>query len=360
VIAPLILLVSLRALASPDGPLPPLRYAAGAVVGLAALASTLLALRAAPVGYDDRAAGLERLAEEIDGHSVVFLGVDRFSAYYLRGTLMRAPAGYVPEDIDARPQKVWLQGEAADFDTLEPAKLDQFQYAITTDAAYQSTPPPNFEPIEESADYVLWKREGEGPRSRVLDEDGDPGATLDCNSAEGERLSKRDGTAVILDEPAVVRYDDWNLPPLVDDAAGGQERAFAAPGTASADLSLPAAGSYRVSLQYHSQVPLTVLYEGEPIAHLPPSLDGMYLSGAGRGAFWPAGSFDTNRSGTRTIAVRAAEPSGLQDALGAERRVWLGDVAVTPTTEPRAELMTDACDAYVDHFTLERRGKESR
>jgi hypothetical protein len=356
VIAPLVTLVGLRALASRDGPLPPLRYAAGLVVGVAVLGSTLLALRAAPVGFDERQAGLETLAEEADGHSVAFLGVDRFSGYYLRGTLMRAPAGYVPEDIDARPEKLWQQGLAADFDTLEPAKLDEFQYAITTDAAYQSTPPPNFEPVESSGDYTLWQRDGDGPRSRVLAEDGDPGAVLDCENAEDEHLSDRDGTAVVLDEPAAVPYQDWNRPPLAADQAGGQELGFAAPATATADLHLPAAGRYALSLQYHSQVPLTVLYEGEPIAKLPPSLDGMYLSGAGRGAFWPAGEFSSEESGEATITVRATKPTGLQDALGVERRVWLGDLAASPIAEPKAELMSDSCDEYVDHFTLERRG----
>jgi hypothetical protein len=357
VIAPLVLLVSLRALASPDGSLPPLRYAAGFVVGAAALGSTLLALRAAPVGFDERQAGLEALAEEVDGRPVAFLGVDRFSGYYLRGTLMRAPAGYVPEDIDARPEKTWQQGLAADFDTLEPAKLDEFQYAITTDAAYQSTPPPNFEPVEESGNYVLWERNGDGPRSRVLDEDGDPGAILDCDDADDEHLSDRDGTAVVLDEPAVVPYEDWNRPPLADDQAGGQELGFAAPGTATADLDLPAPGRYALSLQYHSQVPLTVLYEREPIAKLPPSLDGMYLSGAGRGAFWPAGEIEAEGSGEATITVRATEPSDLQDALGIERRAWLGDLAASPVAEPRAELMSDSCDEYLDHFALERKGE---
>jgi hypothetical protein len=360
VIAPLVLLVSLRALAAPDGPATGLRYAAGVLVGLAALGSTLLALRAAPVGFDDRQVDLERLADKIDGRSVVFLGVDRFSGYYLRGTLMRAPAGYVPQDIASRPEKAWQQGWAADFDNLEPAKLDKFDYAITTDAAYASTPPPNFVPVDRSGDYVLWKRDGDGPRSRVLREGGDPGAILDCQSAEGRRLSDRKGTAVVLQTPVVVDYTDWRRPPLVDDAAGGQELAFDAPGTALADLNLPAPGRYRVSLQYHSQVPLTVLYEGRPIAHLPPSLDGMYLSGAGRGAFWPAGGFSSSGAGTRTISVRAADPTGLQDALGVERRVWLGDLAASSTDEPRAELMKDACGDYVDHFTLERGKKGSR
>jgi hypothetical protein len=356
VISPLVLLVALRALASPDGPLPPLRYAAGALVGLAALGSTLLALRAAPVGFDDRQAGLEILAERIDGKSVVFLGVDRFSGYYLRGTLMRAPAGYVPEDISSRPEKTWQQGLAADFDNLEPAKLDQFDYAITTDAAYASTPPPNFEAVESSGDYTLWKRTGDGPRSRVLDEGGDPGAILSCSGGEGKRLSERDGTAVVLDDPLVADYTSWNQPKPAAPAAGGQERGFEAPGTASVDLNLEPSTDYRLSLQYQSQVPLTVLYDGEPVAHLPPSLDGMYLSGAGRGAFWPAGEITAGESGE--IEVRAAEPTGLQDALGVPRRVWLGDLAASPVADPKVELMSDACGKYVDHFTLERSGKK--
>ena len=45
-------------------------------------------------------------------------------------------------------------------------------------------------------------------------------------------------------------------------ASGGQERGFDAPGTASIELDLAAPGSYELSLQYHSQVPLEVLVSG--------------------------------------------------------------------------------------------------
>ncbi len=196
VIAPLVLLISLRALLAPSKDerretRDLVRYAFGTLVLIAALLSTLLALRSAPIGYDDRQAGLELLAERVDGEPVVFLGVDRFAGYYLRGTLARAPAGYVPEEIDARPQKTWQQGLAADFDTVEPAKLDKFDYAITTAAAYGSSPPENFEPIERAGDYVLWERRGETPRSRVLsDERGNPGALLRLRGRRGRALRR--------------------------------------------------------------------------------------------------------------------------------------------------------------------------
>jgi len=354
VIAPLALLVGLRPLLAPGTGDEPraatiARYVFGAIVLVAATASTLLALRAAPVGFDDRQAGLETLAERIEGETVVFLGVDRFSGHYLRETLMRAPAGYVPEEIDSRPEKVWQQGLAADFDTVEPAKLDRFKYAITTDAAFASTPPPNFEPVVSSGDYVLWERTGDTPRSRVLDDEGgDSGAILDCD----ELALRRPGTAVVLGLPAVARYNEWDLPPLAKPATGGQELAFAAPGEATVELTLPESGKHELSVQYHSQVPLEVLVDGEPVGELPPSLEGMYISGAGRGAFWPAGEFEG--SGSATVTVRAAEPTGLQDALGVERRVWLGDVAATPAADPRIGPIEDACGDYVDHFSLER------
>ena len=65
----------------------------GTLVFVAAALSTLLALRDAPIGFDERQLGLERLAERAEGKPVAFLGVDRFAGYYLRETLARAPAG---------------------------------------------------------------------------------------------------------------------------------------------------------------------------------------------------------------------------------------------------------------------------
>ena len=57
------------------------------------------------------------------------------------------------------------------------------------------------------------------------------------------------------------------------------------------------------------------------------------------------------------VTLRAGEPSGLQDALGVERRIWLGDLAATPALEPERAAIADACGLYVDHFTLDRRGE---
>jgi hypothetical protein len=368
VMAPLVMLVALRALLAPGGGgetrrVTLARYALGAGFVVAALASTFLALRAAPVGFDDRASGLERLGERIQGESVAFLGVDRFGAYRLRGTLIRSPGGYVPPEVAARSDKRWQQGKAMDFDTLASYKLDQFDYAITTAAAYQSSPPPNMTLVAQEGDYVLWGRGDETPRNRILDgEDGgpgNPGAVLDCAIEGGP--SERDGEATVRQQPVLAAPEGWTGPERVSDAAGGQENAFVAPAAATQLIELEP-GTWELSLQYHSQVPLKVgvLEEHSVLSpvELPASLDGMYLTSAGRGAFWPAGEVEVEPGdGPLTIQVFATEPTGLQDALGVERRVWLGNLAATPVADPQQAPIADACGSYVDRFTLSRPGK---
>jgi hypothetical protein len=350
VIAPFVLLVSLRALLAP--PRQVARYAAGAIVLVAATLSTLLALRDTPIGFDGRQLALERLAGVADGATVAFLGVDRFAGYYLRGTLARAPAGYVPEEITARDDKVWQQGQAADFDTLDPGQLDKFDYAITTTTGYQSTPPRNWKPVEEDGDYVLWRRDGESPRAKILeDEDGNhPGAVFPCLGGKG-----RSGRAVVLATPAFAEYTDWKTPAPPDGTVAGQDRGWQAPGEATTTIDLPAAGEYSLALQYHSQVPLTVRFDGERIAELPASLEGMYLSGAGRGAFWRVEEVEAD-AGEHEVEVTAAEPNGLADALGARRLVWLGNVAAARLVPPREVPLDGACGDYVDHYAFDKRG----
>ena len=253
VLAPIAMLVTVRWLLAPGRELGALvRQAAGAVFCALALASTFLALRAAPVGFNDRGDDdLRALAEQIDGGSVVFLGVDRFAGYWLRGTLAESPGGYVPQDVDARPEKTWQQGLAMDFDTLSPSKLDNYDFAITTAAAYASTPPPSFEEVAREGEYVLWERTGDTPPTRVFEEAGDPGVLLECGGGDINR-----GIATVLDTPATVDQGDW------EPAA-----TFDAPGSAEVEIDAPA-GEWALSLQYHSQSPLNVSVDGAEVAEL--------------------------------------------------------------------------------------------
>ncbi len=312
------------------------RLVLGGIVAFALAASTFLALRAAPVGFDGRGEQLESLAGLIPDRPVVFLGVDRFAGYWLRGTLMASPGGYVPSEVPARPTKVWEQGLAMDFDTLFPSRLDGFDYAITTRAAYQSRPLPNFKPVARTDSYALWKREGKTPPVGIIDKDGAPGRPLDCRTPSGHRLSEHPGTATVLPTPVVGGIEGWS-----------RSSPFDAPGTATHTLRLDP-GRWQLSLQYHSQVPLTVSAPGLHV-ELPPSLEGMYLTNQAQGAFWPAGGLRVKRRGPVTVTVSATEPSGFQRLVGVRRQVWLGPITATAPSSTQVPV-ADACGRYVDRY----------
>jgi hypothetical protein len=341
VIAPLVVVAALGALFAPGRrqASTTARYALGGIVAVALAASTFGALRAAPIGFTQRGEELESLAGLVQGRSVAFLGVDRFSGYWLRGTLMRSPGGYVPSEVKARPKKVWQQGLAMDLDTLSPRRLDDFAYAITTRAAYQSTAPPNFKPIVRTSSYVLWRRSGTTPQLRVIDKDGTPGRVLDCGRGPGRRLAELTGTATVIPKPVTRRPRAWS-----------RGSPFDAPGGATQRLDL-GPGRWRLSLQYQSQVPLTVSAAGSEV-DLPPSLDGMYLTHQGQGAFWAAGEVRAGGGGSVPVTVSAARPSRLQRDLGVRRQVWLGTLTATRPGARRVALH-DACGLYVDHFTVQ-------
>jgi hypothetical protein len=311
------------------------RYVFGGVVAACLAASAFLALRAAPVGFDQRGAELEGLSGLIPNESVVFFGVDRFSGYWLRGTLMKSPGGYVPAEVKARPSKVWEQGRSLDFDTVRPGALDDFDYAITTRAGYQSSAPPNFEPVAHTPSFTLWKRDGPTPPQKIIEKHDKPGRTLACPDGPTHGIAGDDGTAALLDKPIARKQSSW-------DPAWH----FDAPGTASAKMRLPP-GSWDLSLQYDSQVSLVVTANGRSFT-LPPSLDGMYLTEQGKASFWRAGTV-RSQGGQVRVTVSAAEPSSFQRFVGVRRQVWLGAIAAT-RGGPHTARLHDACKRYVDHY----------
>ena len=311
VIAPLVVVAALGALLAPRLPgaaLTTARYALGVVVAVALAGSTFLALRAAPVGFDQRGDELEGLAGLVRGRTVAFLGVDRFAGYWLRGTLMRSPGGYVPAEVKARPKKVWQQGLAMDLDTLAPRRLDDFDYAITTRAAYQSTAAAELR--DGGHDALL----------RAL-------AALRADApAAGDRQERHPGPRPRLHERG--RAAGWPRAPgaatvIREPVTGGpgawsRGSPFDAPDGATQSLDL-GPGRWRLSLQYHSQAPLTVSAPGSKV-ELPPSLDGMYLTHQGQGAFWPAGEVRVTgrRPGDGHGGRRAPEPAAARPGRRAE------------------------------------------
>jgi hypothetical protein len=220
--------------------------------------------------------------------------------------------------------------------------MDRFRFAITTSAPFASFPFKEWVPTHATSSYVLWRRFGPTPAHGVLDdEDGEPGATLDCRDRTGRRLSGREGVAALIPEPVVRPPGAWE-----------PESTFETGGEASQELRLPR-GRWELSIQYHSPVGIELRAPGLE-EDLPPSLDGMYAFAPGQGPFWPAGVIEARGHGPIRITVHQQELSALQRLLGVERTTWLGTLAATRPGEPREAPLSEACGRYVDWFVAER------
>jgi hypothetical protein len=364
ILSPLFVLFVVRALLSPNGtwrggmrivaPIVAVVFLAGAAV------STFKALRSAPVGTTRVTDQLDELRSDIQGRKVVFLAPDRFSPYLLRGAeVVASPGGFVPsKKLEARPQKKWEQGRPIDFDTVPSKALDGYRFAITTNAAFASAAPQNWRPIRSTTEFTLWKHEGGAAPRKVLEEGGDPGATLDCSDPRQREVAAGNGNAGVQREPMLGRKQRWR-----------PEGSFTgADGSATMKLDVPR-GSWNVSMQYHSPVPVVLTAPGLR-AELPASLDGMYAFAPGQGPVWPVGEIEVDRSGPVTFTVRQQRLSASQRFLGVERPSWLGLLALTaiPPTEDvgtgpsfgpgpplgdREIPVSDACGRYVDWYTRE-------
>jgi hypothetical protein len=344
VMAPVAMLFVLAALLAPTslpGPARLAMTALGLVFVLAAAGSTFLALRAAPVGTEQRAGELEELRAQVEGEPVLLLVADRFGPYRLRGAKVGSPGGYVPSrEVAARPGKRWDQGRALDIDSVTHKALNSYRYVITSNAAYASAPPPGFEPVRSTGSYTLWRRERQVDAEGVIEPPDAPGAVLDCTAAGDKQLASEEGTATVLPVPVVGRQRWWRP---------GSSFELGESATQTLDLG---AGRWEVSLQYHSPVGLELEAPGLH-EELPASLDGMFGFAPGEGQFWPAGEVEVPRGGSVRFTVSPRELPWLGRVLGAERTSWLGALALTRPTPAREVPLRDACGRYVDRYRLQ-------
>jgi hypothetical protein len=279
------------------------------VVGM--VLSSFLVLRQAPVAPTDHADQLAELRPLVEGHDVLFLGRDNFVAYELRGarpfTAVRNyyDPNYVKPDL--RLEDVF---QKFDFDSVTAETLDRFPFVITTRAAYASGPPPAFQALRETRDFVLWKRAGPAGPRRTLAEGGSPGAVLDCRSREAQRLLRAGGSATVFSATPVVG-GRWSPSASLDSGS-----------PASQTLALPA-GRWDISIQYDATRPLHVAAPGLE-ATLPANLD--YR---GSVPYYPAGQITVRRGGAVRFTVGVERPPLAGRLLGTKSQAHLGAIAAT-------------------------------
>ena len=309
-----------------------------------AIWSSFLALRDAPVGPPGHGSELQAFLPILHGQPVLYAGQDRYAAYELLGADTHVPLVEFPDDaVSPNAEKPFDTGDAyspIDFDSFSRGTLDRFPYVITSRAAWNSKPPPNFRRVAATPSYVLWKRTGPTPEDRhVLLEGTEAGAFAGCASPEIRILLANPGRASLFPGAAIGQKGAWNNGSILQTGA-----------ETSQSLRLPA-GRWNLSLQYFSPFDLTLSAPGFSEA-LPAALDGQRpntISLGNNGQFWPAGRYESGGGGTR-FTISTAGASTLQSLSGYDGKAYLGELVAVPAKPHRTVALAQACNAWIDSY----------
>ena len=367
IVAPVVMVISLRGLlgaGSLEGedaaeapwwpprlvrPLARLAIPALAAVFVAAAAfSTLLPLRQPAVGP---AATADRLIADfrplVEGEDVLFLGRDNFISWELLGAndVFAPIVNYYDTEETPTLYRATTTNAKFDWDNVPDATLADFDYVLTTSAAFNSQAPPEFTEAERSGDFVLWERQAPAPEPggpgsrRTLLEPLYPGALLDCFEPRNRVLGSVAGSASLLSKEPVIG-EEWGPSPEITEAA---------PATQALELT---PGRWQISIQYASTRDLHLTAAGLDV-----TLDANLLF-RGPSPYYPAGVIEVQSpSGERvpvefTAAVDRPPLAGR--LLGTESRAYLGTIAAMPAERPvRGLPLTRACGRYIDWYSLD-------
>jgi hypothetical protein len=284
--------------------------------------SDVQGLRASPVGPTDHADELRALRPLLHDQPTLFLGNDDFIHWELAPVPVHAPVvGF--EELPIRPLKAWAYGKAHDFDTVDAATLNSFDWIITTRDAAGSAPPAGVQFVRATPNYVLWHRVGRVEPRSILAEGEMAGAVLDCRTPVGRAVLRGGGVAAVRPQPVT--------------APG----TFLSPGaTASVELPL-GPGRWQLESSYVSRRPIDVTAPGLQ-ATLPATLDRP-------GPRWPIGRITVRGKQPTVVTFTAADPLLAPAQPAAE----LGTTVATRDVPDHIAPVQRACGRYVDWYRSE-------
>jgi hypothetical protein len=294
------------------------------------------------------------------GHrSTLFLGSDNFVHWELRGANIATPPEPLYTDVVVPLRRTKAQqaesdypnpdarvstnrfaglGLAFDFDSVPTRVLNRFTYVIVPSSGYASQPPPNWQLVQTTRSYQLWRRRRQTISHETFTEIDNPGAILDCNTRAGRELSDRPGIAMVRPLPVVGLRHGWH-------------GSIGYAGDSAHQYIRLGKGTWEISLQYASSVP--VIVRGPRMrALLPANLEPL-------GSYWYVGKVHVFHAGYVRLVVtyerlgllgrllgtfgltRAPAPTGLQP---------LGRITASRQGTGRAVRLSDACGRYVDWY----------
>jgi hypothetical protein len=352
--ASVIMLLVVTALLSPGGGWAK-RIFAVVFVALASY-SSFLALRDTVVAPDNRLHELAEFQHIVAGQKVLALTSDRFTDYGLRSAQVYSPAYNAEIRVPSQVSKA--QRLPIDFDSVPTSVLNQFPYAVTTSAIYQSQPPPGWTLVKETTSYKLWKRTGTTPPIAILFEAARPGHIFNCERPTLAPYLREGGQAVIWQPRSqVAKRLYWKATGSTGALPEGARSALKQvpirnslpPGqTASQRIAIPP-GRWELSLQYVSPVTgVTVTAPGLSV-HLPAGVDAAIPYRPDQGPYWPVGDI-TSHGGPITVSVRADNVSWFQSLIGVDAPAVIGNLTFVSPDGFKTVPTAAACKKFVDHL----------
>jgi hypothetical protein len=352
--ASVVMLLVITALLSPGGGWPK-RIFAVVFIAIAGY-SSFLALRDMVIAPDNRLHELSSFQDTVAGQRVLSLTGDRFADYGLRTAEVSSPAYNAEIRVDSVGSKA--QRLPIDFDSVPSQVLNDFPYAVTTSAIYQSQAPPGWTLADSTDSYRLWKRTGRTPSVQQLAEEARPGRIFRCKRPKFRNYVHDGGQALTWQPRTVIaKRLYWK--------AGGAGGALGeggvaadksapidnnlAPGeTASQRIVLPA-GRWELSLQYVSPVTgVTVRAPGLDV-HLPAGVDAAIPYRPAQGPYWPVGTV-TSKGGPVTVSVTADDVNWFQSAIGVDAPAVIGNLTAVNPDGFKLVPTAAACGLFVDHL----------
>lgn len=337
VASPLVLLLAVLPLTDSKADRPRWWMIAVPVVGLILAVSVgvsdVRALRISPIGPTNHARELSSLRSALAGQPTLFLGEDDYVAWELAGVPVESPESGGGEPLPMRPQKAWAYGKALDFDSVDAATLNEYDWVITTRDAAGSAPPPQLHLVRTTSNYALWHRVGQVQERSLLAEGDMAGRVLECRTPRGRAIVKAGGVAAVRAKPVVVPAP-----------------AIGPGGTVSGQLQLPP-GTWDLEAPYTSPLPVQVRWwlnhyvglrdqtVGGFHATLPANLDRP-------GPRWPIGRITVRHRRPLTITFHV-EGTALTPATSV---AVINAVVATRVAPERIVPIARACGGYVDWY----------
>jgi hypothetical protein len=352
--ASVVMLLVLAALLSPGGGWPK-RIFAVVFIALAGY-STFLALRDTVIAPHDRLQQLGGFQHEVSGQKVLALTGDRFADYGLRTAEVSSPAFNAELRVDSVGSK--SQRLPIDFDSVPTSVLNQFPYAVTTSAIYQSQAPPGWTLAKSTESYRLWRRTGKTPPIQQLAEEARPGRIFRCKKPKFRNYVHEGGEAFTWQPRTVIaKRLYWKAgSPGGSLGEGGVAADKSAPidnqlspgQTASQTIAL-APGRWELSLQYVSPVTgVTVKAPGLDV-HLPAGVDAAIPYRPDQGPYWPVGTI-TSQGGPVTVSITADDVNWFQSLIGVDAPAVIGNLTAVNPDGFKLVPTAAACGLFVDHL----------